>query len=301
MKVSSFIRSALTKKISIRPDYITPSRLRDFIRTALKEDIGDGDHSSEASIPDGTQGKAQLIIKEEGLLAGMEVVEEVWRIIDPELSIEILLQDGETVTSGMIGFTISGNSKAILKGERLVLNILQRMSGIATKTRKIADMLYGTKAKVLDTRKTTPGFRMMEKWAVLIGGGFNHRFGLYDKILLKDNHIDMAGGVVDAIRQTKEYLLDTGLELSIEVETRTLEEVKSVLMEGGVETIMLDNMMPSQMREAVQMIGSKCLIEASGGITETTILEVAETGVDFISVGALTHSYKSIDMSLKAV
>lgn len=291
----------MTKKNSIRPEYITSARLRNFIRSAIKEDIGDGDHSSNASIPEASEGKAQLIIKEDGILAGMDVIEEVWNIVDPDLLYEPFLEDGTELTNGMIGFAISGKSKSILSGERLVLNILQRMSGIATKTRKIADILYGTKAKVLDTRKTTPGFRMMEKWAVLIGGGSNHRFGLYDKILLKDNHIDMAGGVRQALQKTKEYLLDTGLDLAIEIETRSLEEVKAVLLEGGVESIMLDNMMPSQMREAVRMIGNKCLVEASGGITETTILEVAETGVDFISVGALTHSYKSLDMSLKAI
>lgn len=288
------------KKSSDRPDYVTTSRLKNFIRSAIKEDVGDGDHTSLASIPPNNLGKADLIIKQEGILAGVEAAREVWQIVDPELKFEGLVEDGVHVSSGDIAFSISGKSHSILKGERLVLNIMQRMSGIATKTRKISEMLKGTSARILDTRKTTPGFRMMEKWAVYLGGGQNHRYGLYDQVLLKDNHIDMAGGVQNALRKTKEYLRDLNLDLKIEIETRTLDEVKQALLEGGVDIIMLDNMIPSQMREAVRMIGGKCLVEASGGITETNILEVAETGVNYISIGALTHSYESLDMSLKA-
>lgn len=281
--------------------YLTKEALHHFITNALHEDIGDGDHSSLASVPEHIQSNAQLIIKSEGIIAGLELSKMIFEKVDPALQISLFKNDGDRVTHGEIGFIVSGKAQSILTAERLVLNCLQRMSGIATYTDRLQSMISHTKARLLDTRKTTPNFRIAEKWAVAIGGGTNHRFGLYDMIMLKDNHNDFAGGITPAVLATKAYLKKNELSLKIEVETRTLDEVKEVLEIGGVEVIMLDNMSVEQMTEAVTLINGKCKIEASGGISETTIVGIAETGVDYISVGALTHSHKSMDMSLKAV
>ena len=267
---------------------------------ALAEDIGDGDHSSLASIPGDAQNQARLLVKGDGILAGVELAGYIFKAVDPTLQVEVLLQDGATVKYGDIALTVNGKAQSILTAERLVLNCMQRMSGIATYTHHLTDLIKGTNAKLLDTRKTTPNFRIMEKWAVLIGGGHNHRFGLFDMIILKDNHVDYAGGIKEAILATQRYLQEKGKDLRIEVETRNLDEVKQALETGGIHRIMLDNMTPDMMREAVAMIGGKFETEASGGITETTIRSVAECGVDYISVGALTHSIKSMDLSLKA-
>ncbi len=267
---------------------------------ALAEDVGDGDHSSLASIPADAQNQARLLVKGEGILAGVELAGYIFKAVDPELQVEVLLQDGAPVKYGDIGLTVKGKAQSILTAERLVLNCMQRMSGIATYTHYLSSLIEGTGAKLLDTRKTTPNFRIMEKWAVLIGGGRNHRFGLYDMVMLKDNHVDYAGGIKNAITATQRYLKEHGKDLKIEVETRTLEEVQQVLETGGVHRIMLDNMSTDMMREAVAMIAGKYETEASGGITEETIRAVAECGVDYISVGALTHSIKSMDISLKA-
>ncbi|MEM9983169.1 MAG: carboxylating nicotinate-nucleotide diphosphorylase [Bacteroidota bacterium] len=268
---------------------------------AILEDIGEGDHSSLASIPAEAQSEAQLIIKEEGILAGVALAAMIFKKIDPALTLETHIIDGTAVKPGEIGFQIAGKVHSILKAERLVLNCMQRMSGIATKTHHLKQLISHTKAQLLDTRKTTPNFRILEKWAVAIGGGKNHRFALYDMIMLKDNHIDFAGGITKAIEATHQYLANTGKRLEIEVETRTLAEVEEVLAVGSVQVIMLDNMSPALMKEAVTLIGDQAKTEASGGITAETIKEVAETGVDYISVGALTHSFKSLDMSLKAL
>lgn len=282
------------------PSYATPESLQKFITDAFREDIGDGDHSSEASIPDGTLNRARLIVKEPCIIAGLTLSEYIFKHTDPELSVEYSLKDGDEAKPSDIAFVVSGKAKSILKAERLVLNCMQRMSGIASYTRRLADMLQGTKARLLDTRKTTPCFRAAEKWAVRIGGGTNHRFGLYDMIMLKDNHIAYAGGVRKALEATSAYLKKTGKNLKVEIEVKSLEEVAEALETGLADRIMLDNMALEQMREAVRLIGGKAEMEASGGITESNIRAVAETGVDFISVGALTHSAKNIDMSLKA-
>lgn len=284
----------------MRPDYITPSFLKHFIAAALAEDVGDGDHSSLASIPEQAVSKARLLVKEDGILAGVEMALEIFREVDPRLQPDVRIQDGSQVSAGDVAFMVSGPSRSILKAERLVLNCMQRMSAIATKTHRLSTYIAGTKARLLDTRKTTPNFRLLEKWAVLIGGGQNHRMGLYDMIMLKDNHIDMAGGIERAINQTKDYLRATNKKLRVEVETRSLDEVREVLRIGGVDIIMLDNMNLEEMKTAVALIGGKYLTEASGNIREETIRGVAECGVDFISVGALTHSVKSMDLSLKA-
>jgi nicotinate-nucleotide pyrophosphorylase (carboxylating) len=267
---------------------------------ALAEDIGDGDHSSLASIPADAQNQAQLLVKGDGILAGVELAGYIFKAVDPNLQVNVLLQDGAAVKYGDVALTVKGKAQSILTAERLVLNCMQRMSGIATYTHHLTDLIKGTNARLLDTRKTTPNFRIMEKWAVVIGGGHNHRFGLYDMIILKDNHVDYAGGIKEAILATQRYLQEKGKDLRIEVETRNLDEVKQALETGGIHRIMLDNMTPEMMREAVAMIGGKFETEASGGITETTIRSVAECGVDYISVGALTHSIKSMDLSLKA-
>jgi nicotinate-nucleotide pyrophosphorylase (carboxylating) len=280
--------------------YLTQAALSEFIQTALAEDIGDGDHSSLASIPPNEICKARLIIKDEGILAGMRLAEKIFAFADPCLQVELLIPDATTVKFGDIGLVVSGSARSILKTERLVLNCMQRMSGIATYTQQLVKLLAGTQTKLLDTRKTTPNFRICEKWAVAIGGGTNYRFGLFDRIMLKDNHVDYAGGISKAIQATHEYLHKTGKNLAITIETRNLEEVKQVLEIGGVEQIMLDNMSSEAMKEAVKLINGSYLVEASGGITEKNIREVALTGVDFISVGALTHSAKSLDISLKA-
>lgn len=273
----------------------------EFIRLALEEDTGSGDHTSLACIPENTVGKARLIIKEHGVLAGMELAEKVFNFLDPKMKFTPILSDGDHVEPGMVAFTVEGKEHHILRGERLVLNCMQRMSGIATTTRKYVEKLNGLNTRVLDTRKTTPLMRDLEKWAVRIGGGMNHRMGLYDMILIKDNHIDYAGGIVNAIRNTRAYLSSNKLDIPVEIETRNLEEVKLALSEGHINRIMLDNFTPALLRQAIQLISGKYETEASGGITLDTIREYAETGVDFVSVGALTHSVKSLDLSLKAI
>ena len=275
--------------------------LREFILRSLAEDLGDGDHSSLACIPSETKGKAKLLIKEKGILAGIRVAVELFSIIDNELKPEMILEDGTNVVPGDIAFYISGRQQSILKSERLVLNIMQRMSGIATNTHEYATRLKGLKTKILDTRKTTPGFRFLEKEAVRIGGGLNHRMGLYDMILLKDNHIDYAGGISNAIHKTRAYLKRDNLNLKVEIEARSLEEVRTILAVGGVDRIMLDNFSVEDTIIAVKEISGRFETESSGGIDLSTIRTYAECGVDFISVGALTHHIKSLDMSLKAV
>lgn len=280
--------------------YITPHFLEQFITSALAEDIGDGDHSTLASIPERAKSKARLLIKEEGILAGVELAQQIFTRFDPSLIVTTTHRDGDSITRGDVALTVEGLSRSILTTERLVLNCMQRMSGIATRTKQLCDLVQGTKATLLDTRKTTPNFRLLEKWAVLIGGGQNHRIGLFDMIMLKDNHIDMAGGIEQAILRTKEYLRATNKSLKIEIETRNLKEVEEVLRVGDVDVIMLDNMSLHELQQAVWLINGRYKTEASGGITPESIRKVAECGVDFISVGALTHSVKSIDMSLKA-
>jgi nicotinate-nucleotide pyrophosphorylase (carboxylating) len=272
----------------------------EIIDNALREDIGDGDHSSLSCVPFDAIGKAVLLIKDEGVLAGVELAERIFKRYDPNLEVNIFIKDGENVKSGDIVLEVLGSSRSILATERLVLNFMQRMSGIATQTNKIVKLLEGCSTKLLDTRKTTPGIRFMEKWAVRIGGGHNHRFALYDMIMLKDNHIDYAGGIPQAIMKTNEYLKSTGKQLKIEVEVRDEEELKQVLEIGNVDRIMLDNFTPERIKAVLPTIPSNYETEASGGITIDTIREFAETGVDFISVGALTHSFTSLDMSLKA-
>lgn len=280
--------------------YLTDKAVYQFIKDALNEDVGDGDHSSLAAIPKNTNSEAHLLIKEEGIIAGLTLAEKIFTYFDRNLKVSILKKDGDQMYKGEIGLTVEGPARSILTCERLVLNCLQRMSGIATYTHHLAAIIKGTKASLLDTRKTTPNFRIMEKWAVVIGGGTNHRFGLYDMIMLKDNHIDFAGGIEKAITDAKKYLKDNGKQLKIEIETRNLQEVQEVVKTGGVDIIMLDNMMPSVMTDAIKIINGAYQTEASGGITEKNIREVAECEVDFISIGALTHGAKSLDMSLKA-
>lgn len=282
-------------------NYLTSSAIRDFIASAIKEDVGDGDHSTLAAIEADAQSQAQLLIKDDGIIAGIALAEAIFHEYDEQLNLHIHIKDGAKVKKGDVGFIVEGSARSILTIERLVLNCLQRMSGIATYTHSLSDMISHTPAKLLDTRKTTPNFRIMEKWAVAIGGGTNHRFGLYDMVMLKDNHIDFAGGINKAIKSVKQYLKETNKSLKIEIETRTLEEVQEVLDTGGVDVIMLDNMDIDTMREAIRMIGGRYATEASGGITEENIKAVAECGVDYISIGALTHSHKSLDMSLKAL
>ena len=280
--------------------YLTPEALTTFIRTALAEDVGDGDHSSLAAIPAEAHNRAHLLVKAEGVLAGVALAQLIFKEVDPALQLSVRLEDGARVRHGDIAFTVEGPARSILTAERLVLNCMQRMSGIATHTAYLTSLLAGTKARLLDTRKTTPNFRICEKWAVLIGGGVNHRYGLFDMIMLKDNHVDYAGGIAQAVQATHDYLRRTGRELPIVVETRTLAEVQQALDAGGITRIMLDNMSPEQLREAVALVAGRLPLEASGGITEQTIAEVAATGVDYISVGALTHSAGSLDLSLKA-
>ncbi|MFQ3212916.1 MAG: nicotinate-nucleotide pyrophosphorylase (carboxylating) [Marivirga sp.] len=282
-------------------NYLEKEAIQHFIAQALKEDIGSGDHSSLASIRQDTNNKAELIIKGDGILAGVEMAKYIFNYIDPDLIVTVLKEDGDRVKKGDIGLTVEGKAISILTAERLVLNCMQRMSGIATYTAEMSSLIAHTSTKLLDTRKTTPNFRIAEKWAVKIGGGKNHRFGLFDLIMLKDNHNDFAGGITAAVRATKNYLFANNLDLRIEVETRDLEEVNEALATNTVDIIMLDNMSVVMMKEAVALIGDKCETEASGGITEDTIVPIAETGVNYISVGALTHSYKSLDISLKAV
>ena len=282
-------------------NYKTEEAITQFIASALKEDVGPGDYSSLASIPFSAQNKAQLLMKDSGIIAGTELAKKIFAKVDPSLMINFIKKDGEIVKKGDIIFKVEGRAQSILTAERIVLNCMQRMSGIATYTNYLSQLISAHKAQLLDTRKTTPNFRMMEKWAVLIGGGKNHRYALYDMIMLKDNHIDFAGGIPQAIKATQAYLTKHSLDLKIEVETRNLDEVIQVLNAGGIDFIMLDNMSPELMQEAVKLIDGQFKTEASGGITEQTIEAVAASGVDYISVGALTHSYKSLDMSLKAV
>jgi nicotinate-nucleotide pyrophosphorylase (carboxylating) len=272
-----------------------------FVQRALKEDVRDGDHTALATIPSDHSGKMQLLVKEDGIIAGVQAAVETFRIIDKNISVKVLIRDGRRIKKGDVVFTVEGNTQTLLTAERLVLNIMQRMSGIATKTKYLQTLCKGTKTKVIDTRKTTPGFRFFEKWAVVIGGGANHRYGLFDMILIKDNHIDFAGGIVQAINAANAYLKKKKLQLPIEVETRTLDDVKKVLKRGGVQRIMLDNYTPAQTKEAVKLIKGGFEVESSGGITEKNIADYAKCGVDFISVGSLTHHVKSLDLSLKAL
>jgi nicotinate-nucleotide pyrophosphorylase (carboxylating) len=275
--------------------------IHQFIKNALTEDVGDGDHTSLSTIPTGTKGKARLIVKDTGILAGVELALEIFARVDAKLKVTVFLNDGTLVKPGDIAFEVEGRVHSILIAERLVLNCMQRMSGIATTTHKVAAMLSSTKTKVLDTRKTTPGLRYLEKWAVTIGGGVNHRFGLFDMILIKDNHVDYAGGIVNAINNAHRYLADTGKKLSIEIEVRNLDEIAQVLQTGGVDRILLDNFKFDVLKQAVELIGGRFITEASGGITMDNVMEYAACGVDYVSMGALTHSVKSLDMSLKAV
>lgn len=275
--------------------------INNFIDLALAEDVGDGDHTSLATIPAEAKGKAKLLVKEAGILAGVELALQIFAKVDPELKTEVLLQDGAVIQPGDIVFYVEGSAQSILKAERLVLNCMQRMSGIATKTHQIVQLVKGSGVKLLDTRKTTPGLRYLEKWAVRIGGGVNHRFGLYDMILIKDNHVDYAGGIKQAIKTARQYLLDQHKNLQIEIEVRNMNELQQVIDEGGADRILLDNFSPQQLKEAVKLLDKRYVTEASGGITLENIAEYAATGVDYISSGALTHSVKSLDLSLKAV
>jgi len=275
--------------------------IQQIIQNGIREDVGDGDHSSLACIPAEAKGKAKLLVKEECVIAGVNFAKQVFHYIDPDLKLEIMCEDGKKVQYGDVVFYVSGSSQSILKAERLVLNAMQRMSAIATKTAQYVDLLEGTKTKILDTRKTTPGIRAIEKWAVKIGGGENHRFALYDMVMLKDNHIDFAGGITKAIDKTKRYLKEHKKDLKIIVEARNLREVEEILESDGIYRILLDNFNYDDTRMAVKLIGQKCLTESSGGINELTIRKYAECGVNYISSGALTHSVSNKDLSLKAV
>lgn len=273
----------------------------DLIKLAFAEDIGDGDHTTLSSIPATAMGKSRLIIKEDGVLAGVEMAKRIFHAFDPELKIDVFINDGAEVKNGDIAFTVEGKVQSLLQTERLVLNVMQRMSGIATTTRKYVKALEGTRTRVLDTRKTTPGMRILEKEAVKIGGGVNHRIGLFDMILLKDNHVDFAGGIRQAITRAQDYLKEKGKSLKIEIEVRNFDELQEAMETGGIDRIMLDNFNVENTRKAVEIVNGRYELESSGGITFDTLRQYAETGVDYISVGALTHSVKSLDMSLKAV
>lgn len=279
---------------------IDSKQLRMLINQALNEDVGDGDHTSLSTIPQGKKGEAKLIIKEKGILAGVDVALEVFNTVDSSLQVDVHIRDGAIVKEGDVVLLVKGNIHAILIAERLVLNLMQRMSGIATTTRKIVDALEGTGTKVLDTRKTTPGLRFLEKEAVRIGGGVNHRFGLYDMILIKDNHVDYAGGIAHALTATYDYLKHTEKNIAVEIEVRSLEELKEVIEFGHVDRILLDNFDFKSLKEAVNLIAGQFITEASGGIVAANVKQYAACGVDYISMGALTHSVKSLDMSLKA-
>jgi nicotinate-nucleotide pyrophosphorylase (carboxylating) len=283
-------------------DYLTKESIYQFIENALHEDVGEGDHSSLSAVPPDAIRKARLLVKDDCILAGVELAEMIFKHVNPFLHLEVFIKDGAEVRKGDIAFVVEGRAQSILTAERLVLNCMQRMSAIATQARKAAKILDGTKTKVLDTRKTTPNFRLMEKWAVKIGGGENHRFGLFDMIMLKDNHIDYAGGISKAITAALEYRQKLGKNIPIEVETRNLDEVKEAIEAGGkyIQVIMLDNMPLEMMKEAVKLINGKYKTEASGGITLEDLPAVAACGVDFVSMGALTHSAKAVDLSLKA-
>ncbi len=279
--------------------YLTDQAIHDFIQLALAEDLGEGDHSTLGAVPASKKSKARLLIKDEGIIAGLTIAGKIFHQVDPTLTITFLKKEGEPIHKGEVAYIVEGSAQSILSAERLVLNCMQRMSGIATYTNRLCKLIEGTRAQLMDTRKTTPNFRLMEKWAVAIGGGKNHRYALYDMVMLKDNHIDMAGGIKPAIENIKKYLTEHNKNLKIEVETRTLKEVEEVIAVGGIDVIMLDNMSIEDMKQAVKLIAGKFKTEASGGITETTLPAVAACGVDYISVGALTHSVKSLDLSLK--
>jgi nicotinate-nucleotide pyrophosphorylase (carboxylating) len=275
--------------------------IQQFIANALKEDVGDGDHTSLATIPAGTQGKAKLLVKDTGVLAGVELGLEIFNAVDPNLKVTVFLQDGAEVKPKDIVLEVEGSVHSILKAERLVLNCMQRMSGIATNTNEVVDLLKGTNTQVLDTRKTTPGMRYLEKWAVRIGGGVNHRFGLYDMILIKDNHVDYSGGIRRAIENARHYIGTLDKKIAIEIEVRNFDELEQVLLTGGVDRILLDNFNFADLKQAVNMVEGRYITEASGGITVENAREYANCGVDYISIGALTHSVKCLDLSLKAV
>lgn len=283
-----------------RPAYVTKDALKTFIKNALEEDIREGDHSTLATIPKDLQQKARLLIKEDCILAGVELAEIIFNTFDKNLKVEVFIKDGEMAKAGDVAFFVTGNARSILSTERFILNCMQRMSGIATLTHDWDSRLLGTKTKLLDTRKTTPNFRICEKWAVAIGGGTNHRYGLYDMIMLKDNHIDYNGSITNAVKMAQEYIKKNKKKLKIEVETRTLLEVEEAI-KAGADRIMLDNMDTQTMKKAVHLINGKCESEASGGITRDMLKNIANTGVDYISAGALTHSASNIDLSLKAV
>lgn len=272
----------------------------EIIEFALKEDIGAGDHTSLSCIPENATGKAKLLIKDTGILAGVALAEKIFHRVDPGLRLEVFISDGAHITPGDIAFEVTGSSRSILSSERLVLNFMQRMSGIATQTHSIVQLIEGTGAKLLDTRKTTPGIRAIEKCAVKIGGGENHRFGLYDMIMIKDNHVDYAGGITAAVERTRNYLAEKQLDLKIEVEVRNETELNEALSVSGIDRVMLDNFSPEEIQKVLSRIPSHIETEASGGITKENIRRYAETGINFISSGALTHSVKSLDMSLKA-
>jgi nicotinate-nucleotide pyrophosphorylase (carboxylating) len=286
--------------MSKNPKYVTDKNLKTFIKAALEEDIQDGDHSTLSTIPKDLVQSAKLLVKENCILAGVEMAKIIFKSFDKNLELETYINDGDEAKVGDVAFIVSGSARSILSTERLVLNCMQRMSGIATLTHDWDSRLIGTKTKLLDTRKTTPNFRICEKWAVAIGGGTNHRYGLYDMIMLKDNHIDYNGSITEAVKMAKDYVAEKKLKLKIEVETRNLEEVQEALV-AGVDRIMLDNMSVSMMQKAVELVNGKCETEASGGILREKLKEIARTGVSFISAGALTHSAKNIDLSLKAV
>lgn len=273
----------------------------EFIERSFAEDVGDGDHTSLACIPGNAKGRVHLLVKDNGIIAGVEIAEKILKKADPYIIFNKKISDGAAIKKGDIAFEAEGNIQALLKAERLLLNCMQRMSGIATYTSFLVSKLHGLNTKLLDTRKTTPGFRYFEKMAVKAGGGVNHRFGLYDMIMIKDNHIDFAGGITPAIEAVKSYLKKKNKDLDIEVEARSVKDVEEILTTGGIRRILLDNFMPQDMKEAVEIINKRCETEASGGITEKNIRQYAETGVDYISVGALTHQVKSLDLSLKAI
>ncbi len=281
-------------------DYLQADYIKNFIQTALAEDVGDGDHTALSTIPAEATGRARLIIKDSGILAGIELAKMIFAEVDKDLEITQLLHDGDSIKHGDIALTVAGRSQSILKAERLVLNCMQRMSGIATYTHSMVQLLDGLPTRLLDTRKTTPNFRLAEKWACKIGGATNHRYALFDMILIKDNHVDYAGGIAQAIHKANEYVKSTGKNLKIEIEVRNLSELAQVLEVGGVYRIMLDNFNYTDLRQAVSMVGGRYPTEASGGINESTIRQYAECGVDYISCGALTHHVNSLDMSLKA-
>lgn len=289
----------MSKKIN--PELLYNFSIQQFISHSLNEDRGDGDHTSLSCIPASAKGKAHLLVKENGVLAGVELAVKIFKQVDKDLKVKVFINDGTAIKKGDIVLIVEGKAQSILLAERLVLNCMQRMSGIATATYKMVQLCKGTNTKVIDTRKTTPGIRGLEKWAVLLGGGANHRIGLYDMILIKDNHVDYAGGIKQAIEAANNYLKSNKKKLKIEIETRNLDEVQQVLNTGRVDRIMLDNFSPAEIKKAVKLIDGKYQTEASGGITEKTIAVYAKCGVDFISVGALTHSIKSLDLSLKAI